>query len=236
MNAFESKLRVRYAHQVEVRLQTHFLVTFWKETNNNTTLKVAILATLIASASAFAPTTQQSSSSSSVVLSAAFDKEIGAQAPLGFFDPLGVVADGDQAKFDRLRYVEIKHGRIAMMAVVRYLVTEAGIRFPGAISYSGLKFADIPAGFKALEAVPLGGMAQIIGFIFWAECIFMKDVNGTGDFPGDFRNGAIDFGWDKLDAATKTKKRAIELNQGRAAQMGILGLMVHEQLGVSILP
>ncbi len=27
------------------------------------------------------------------------------------------------------------------------------------------------------------------------------------------------------------KKRAIELNNGRAAQMGILGLMVHEKLG-----
>ena len=40
-----------------------------------------------------------------------------------------------------------------------------------------------------------------------------------------------DFGWDKFDDATKLKKRAIELNNGRAAQMGILGLMVHEKLG-----
>ena len=40
------------------------------------------------------------------------EDELGAQAPLGFFDPLGLVADGDQEKFDRLRYVEIKHGRI----------------------------------------------------------------------------------------------------------------------------
>jgi hypothetical protein len=26
-------------------------------------------------------------------------------------------------------------------------------------------------------------------------------------------------------------KRAVELNQGRAAQMGLLGLMVHDKLG-----
>ena len=58
----------------------------------------------------------------------------------------------------------------------------------------------------------------------------MKDVNGTGEFMGDFRNNAIDFGWDTFDDATKEKKKAIELNNGRAAQMGILGLMVHDQI------
>jgi hypothetical protein len=42
-------------------------------------------------------------------------------------------------------------------------------------------------------------------------------------------------GWDTFDEATKLKKRAIELNQGRAAQMGILALMVHEKLGVPII-
>ena len=56
------------------------------------------------------------------------------------------------------------------------------------------------------------------------------------EFIGDFRNDYIDFGWDTFDEETKLKKRAIELNNGRAAQMGILALMVHEQLGVSILP
>jgi Chlorophyll A-B binding protein len=63
----------------------------------------------------------------------------------------------------------------------------------------------------------------------------MKDIIG-GEFVGDFRNGFIDFGWDSFDAETKMSKRAIELNQGRAAQMGILALMVHEQLGVSLIP
>merc|ERR1712029_619686 len=51
------------------------------------------------------------------------------------------------------------------------------------------------------------------------------------EFKGDFRNGAFDLGWDKFDEETKIKKRTIELNNGRAAMCGILGLMVHEKLG-----
>ena len=66
----------------------------------------------------------------------------------------------------------------------------------------------------------------------------MKDVAGTAEFGGDFRNGwkTVDPGWDTFDEETKWNKRAIELNQGRAAMMGMLALMVHEKLDVSILP
>jgi hypothetical protein len=196
-------------------------------------MKLVILASLLAGAAAFAPA--QNSARTSVTTSMAFENEVGAQAPLGFFDPLGLVADGDQAKFDRLRYVELKHGRISMLAVVGYLVAEAGVRLPGAIDYSGTTFASIPNGFGALTAISGGGVAQIVGFIGALELAVMKDITG-GDFVGDFRNDAIDFGWDSFDEETKLRKRAIELNQGRAAQMGILALMVHEQLGVSLLP
>merc|ERR1712087_123128 len=106
-------------------------------------MKTAVLATLLASAAAFAPAKQASKTTSL----SAFEDELGAQPPLGFFDPLGLVADGDQEKFDRLRYVEIKHGRICMLGVVGYLLQEAGIRLPGSIDYSGTSFADVRYGF-----------------------------------------------------------------------------------------
>ena len=191
-------------------------------------MKTAILASLIASAAAFAPVSQPSSKTA---LAADLSKELGAQAPLGFFDPLGIVADGDKENFDRLRWVELKHGRVAMLAVVGYLVTAAGARFPGA--------EDIPSGFAALSAVPGMVWAQMVATWALMEAANrdQKDTPGVnsswsgGEFTGDFRNGFIDFGWDKLSEDQKMKKRATELNQGRAAQMGILGLMVHDQLG-----
>ena len=62
----------------------------------------------------------------------------------------------------------------------------------------------------------------------------MKDVTGEAEFPGDFCNGALDFRWDTFDEETKLSKRGIELNNGRATMMRILGLTVHEQLGGSI--
>jgi len=108
-----------------------------------------------------------------------------------------------------------------MLGVVGYLVSEAGIRLPGDISYDGTKFADIPAGFDALTSIPQFGLIQIVAFIGALELGVMKDVTGAGEFPGDFRNGALDFGWDLFTEEQKFQKRAIELNQGRAAQMGV---------------
>ena len=53
-----------------------------------------------------------------------------------------------------------------------------------------------------------------------------------------FRNGFLDFGWDSQSDEWKTKKRATELAQGRAAMMGLTGLMVHDAMGnvADILP
>jgi len=126
-----------------------------------------------------------------------------------------------------------------MLAVLGQIVTKAGIRLPGDIDYSGTSFESIPTGWSAIEKIPQAGLYQMLGFVGLLELAVMKDsANGAapGDFPGDFRNGALDFGWDSFSAEEQTSKRAIELNQGRAAMMGILALMVHEQLGVSLWP
>merc|ERR1711935_1189806 len=152
----------------------------------------------------------------------AFEDELGAQPPLGFFDPFGLLAgDVTRERFDRLRYVEIKHGRICQLAFLGQIVTRAGIHLPGNIDYSGDSF----------DSFPPAGLVQLISLVGFLEIAVMKDVEGAGnEHVGDFRNGYIDFGWDDFDEETKLQKRAIELNNGRAAMLGILGLMVHEEI------
>ena len=107
---------------------------------------ITILAALVGSA-AFAPVARVARGATDLQAKkrpapavSDFRSEIGAQAPLGFWDPLGLLADADQARFDRLREVEVKHGRISQLAILGHLVTTAGYRLPGAIDNG--KFLD----------------------------------------------------------------------------------------------
>jgi hypothetical protein len=177
---------------------------------------LAILASIVG-ASAFAPARMARTSSA---LKMSFESEIGAQAPLGFWDPLGLLKEADQERFDRLRTVETKHGRIAMLAILGHLVTTAGVRLPGEINY-GLPFSKVRTGLAAFEDIPAAGIAQIVAFIGLIELGFAARKE-------DIEEAQLKAsGWDE---ETINKKLAIELNNGRAAQMGILALMVHEKL------
>jgi hypothetical protein len=177
---------------------------------------IAVLASFIG-ASAFAPAGKVATTSA---LRMGFESAIGAQAPLGFWDPLGLLKNADQERFDRLRTVETKHGRISMLAILGHLVTTAGVRLPGEIAI-GVPFASVKNGLGALDTIPAAGVAQIIAFIGVIEIGFAarKDEIEAAQLKAS-----------KWDQKTIDKKTAIELNNGRAAQMGILALMVHEKL------
>ena len=52
-------------------------------------------------------------------------------------------------KYRRWQEMEIKHGRIAMLATLHVIVTGAGYKWAGycpSLSFPPLKFEDIPAG------------------------------------------------------------------------------------------
>jgi hypothetical protein len=59
---------------------------------------IVLIAALLATASAFAPVGRVARAST--LQMADFSKEIGAQVPLGYWDPLGLLKDADQETFD----------------------------------------------------------------------------------------------------------------------------------------
>lgn len=120
--------------------------------------------------------------------------------------------------------MELKHGRVAMAAFTGYIVQE-NFKFPGYLSTTDdIKFEDVPNGLNALTVVPGIGWAQIVMVIGWLE---------VGPFLESKSEVAGDFGWPYFgrkisDPVEKEKKLNIELNNGRAAMFGIMGLLMQD--------
>merc|ERR1719499_2712739 len=64
----------------------------------------------------------------------AFEGELGVQAPVGFWDPLGFAAEGNSENFQRRRQTELKHGRVSMLATMGYITPEITGKLPGYLS------------------------------------------------------------------------------------------------------
>merc|ERR1719305_1969307 len=137
-----------------------------------------------------APLLARPAGSSAVSMGAIQVGDIGTTRPLGIYDPLNLIGD-DPVKYRRFQELEIKHGRIAMLASVHVLVTLAGFKWSGYASYLSfppLKFEDIPGGtLGSWEALPQAGWAQIVALIAILDnSLFAQDPNAEpGDVVGD---------------------------------------------------
>merc|ERR1719356_1176269 len=161
----------------------------------------------------------------------AFESELGVQAPVGFWDPLGLAKDGDTEAFRRRRVTEIKHGRVSMLACVGYIVPEY-IKFPGYCSPSSkLAFTDIPNGLGALSKIPGAGLMQMFLFCGLVEKgLYPYDASRA---PGDYENGGVlgvPNGSTLPAGDSKTKKLNAEIANGRLAMMAIMGMMFQDGL------
>merc|ERR1711948_217069 len=156
----------------------------------------------------------------------AFESELGVQAPLGFWDPLGFTEDGSVENFKRRRQTELKHGRISMLATMGYITPELTGKWPGYLSPSmGIKFADVPNGLGALSKVPALGWAQIIGYMAFCEISQDQSAGSSG--------AAGDFGWKVLstsDPEELKNKLNAEIANGRLAMMAIIGMFFQDGL------
>merc|ERR1712127_621179 len=157
----------------------------------------------------------------------AFENELGVQAPAGFFDPFDLAADGNEEAFKRRREVEIKHGRISMLATMGYITPEITGKLPGYPNPSNpsVSFEDIPNGLGAISKVPASGWVQIFAYMAFCEA---SGRNSRSDEPGNF-------GWKppllgSNDPATRARRLNAEIANGRLAMMAIIGMFFQDGL------
>lgn len=132
----------------------------------------------------------------------------------GGWDPLGLLNDADQERFDRLRYVETKHGRISMLAILGHMVTTAGVRVP-------LGPNEVKNGIATFGSLPAAGLAITVLTIGALELGFASD---------GYKEGLASYCESTYPDIATDRRKAVELNNGRAAMMGIFALMLHEKL------
>jgi len=177
---------------------------------------------------------------------------------VGYYNPLSLGESSAGSTYDEsaaigfLRHAEIKHGRVAMAAVVGYMVQSNGITFPFALTTSGITYADISAAGSPpaqWDALPTAAKLQIFGLIFalelWGEGSTTLASAGEkhymrGGKPGFyppfdlFRDSVHPlpfnlydpFGFSKnMSPEKKEKHLLMEINNGRAAMLGIMGFV-----------
>jgi len=222
-------------------------------------LSILALSSIIGSSAAFTPTAVSSSRSGSVAQNAAALDDLRSIAEksnpvLKFYDPLDLssitIYDNTQDQtINFLRHAEIKHGRVAMAAFVGYIVQANGIHFPWPMTFDGMTFP-----FESLsppeqwDAIPTAAKWQIILFVGFLE--WFSEAAGThymrGGTPGAFPKFADHkeliphpvplnlfdpFGLSSRKTAEQKEAGLIkELNNGRLAQIGIMGFLAEQQL------
>lgn len=166
-----------------------------------------------------------------VSLSLSHREGVGPESANKVFDPWGLSAMGSDATLRWFRHAELKHGRVAMAAMVGFLVHINHIHFPGMLSTTyGISFESLSnmGPFDAWNAIPLLGQIQILWTIAGLEHA-SESLNPQGHYMKTGTPGDIKFlkkfywglGASKLSPAELAKKRESELKNGRLAMIGI---------------
>jgi len=157
----------------------------------------------------------------------------GVTAPLGFWDPLGFSTDCDTGKLLFYREVELKHGRVGMLASLGFLVGEQfHPLFGGNIDVpSYLAFQQTPLQ-KFWPAVLLAISIPEVFSVFTFQSPFgMNIVDQVWKINPDHESGNLGFdplGLKPKDPAELKEMQTKELNNGRLAMLAAAGMIAQE--------
>uniref|UniRef100_A0A7S2I1V5 Plastid light harvesting protein n=1 Tax=Helicotheca tamesis TaxID=374047 RepID=A0A7S2I1V5_9STRA len=195
-------------------------------------MKLAIFSLLAGSAAAFAPSSMKASSSALKVVA---EDLPGALPPVGFFDPLGFAEKADENTLKRYREAELTHGRVAMLAVLGFLVGEAveGSSFLFDANIKGpaiTHIPQVPEGFWAILLISIGAAEQ-----FRAENGWVDPSEVPIDQPGLLKSDYVpgDLGFDPLGLKPEDPEEFLimqtkELQNGRLAMLAAAGFLAQE--------
>jgi len=157
----------------------------------------------------------------------------GVTAPMGFFDPLGFTTNINEGKLLFYREVEIKHGRVGMLAALGILVGEQfHPLFGGDIdvpSYVAFQQTPLQAFWPAvIAAIAIPEVFSVFGFN-------EPDDGGSGFEWWTMKSGRTpgDVGFDPLglkpsDPAEFREMQTKEINNGRLAMIAAAGMIAQE--------
>ncbi|GFH61900.1 hypothetical protein CTEN210_18376 [Chaetoceros tenuissimus] len=145
-----------------------------------------------------------------------------------YFDPFNFASDDN---FAILREAELKHGRIAMLAVIGQIAPDLfwkseimeGVD-PVYLSPSqDLYFQNVDSGLGALSSIPIFGWLQIISFIGYLENrVFVQKIKNA--MPGDYGTGYFGV----RNKGENERSLRSELENGRLAMIAFLGQVIAE--------
>lgn len=134
-----------------------------------------------------------------------------------------------------MREAELKHSRVAMMAVSGWIAVDLGVRFP----LAGEPFDSVPSSYLAHDVMVNNG---ILGFMLLAVG-FVEVVSGAALVQvskGEIERDAGDFKFgDKYlpkDEAAIFDMKTKEINNGRLAMLAFGGIATQTALGSEAFP
>lgn len=215
---------------------------------------VAVLTLLVSAASAFAPVSI--SRASTAIQASELDGEFGTGIEFGFkCPPLGaaILEDATPEAVNWFQNSEIKHGRVAMVAVIGFMNQKFGVHFPlyggpsGSNVFSpdssegwmlsasnGISFGDLAklAPLDAVAAVPVAGWLQILFAAGAFEATaYHRQYNLGGRVPGDYGYDPLGFTkGESMDSDKMKSMRMKEIKNGRVAMITIAGWVAGEAI------